>query len=567
MAVLHILKGTNQGQRLPLGQDRTILGRNRDCHVVIEFPAVSREHANILRVNGKFYIEDCGSRNGTFVNNQKIEGRTPLKENDRIKICDFLCTFHEAAGAAAPAALKPLPASLRPDEPDLEEPTAETTATVEATLARMSSSQLLESQPAEKLTALIEILGNLSKTLELDTLLPRIADSLFDLFRQADRCFLILSQEGPPKLLPKLIKTRRAGGESNSRFSRSIVEQCLKTGQGLLSEDASTDSRFSQAQSIADFRIRSVMCGPLTSSDGKAFGVIQLDTQDRTKKFTQEDLKLLVAVANQAAVAFANVQMHDDLVVRDRFQRDMQLASQVQRGFLPQALPEIAGYEFFAAYESAQQIGGDYYDFVSLPSKQLAILLGDVAGKGVPAALLMAKLSSEARFAVLTEPGPGPAITKLNNLLSQAGLMDRFVTFAGTFLDPANHRVTIVNAGHQVPLLFKPGATDVNNAVSDEESGLPLGVMEDFEYGAVSVDLQPGEIVLIFTDGITDAMSVKGEAFQMKGLRDAIDAARATGEPISPARLGDAIIKAVKDHASGRSPHDDIALVCFGRIE
>jgi serine phosphatase RsbU (regulator of sigma subunit)/pSer/pThr/pTyr-binding forkhead associated (FHA) protein len=559
MASLLILKGADQGQRYTLNDERIILGRNRDCHVVIDFPAVSREHAHILQIGGKFFIEDRDSRNGTFVNNQQIAGRTQLKNNDRIKICDFLCTFHDGT------VVKPLPADLRPEEPEAEE--GESSSTVEAKVStdQISSHMLLESQPAEKIKALLDISTNLAKTLELDALLPKIADSLFQIFRQADRCFLIL-REDSGRLIPKLVKTRRAFGETNARFSRSIVQKCLETAESFLSEDASSDSRFALSQSIADFRIRSVMCAPLLHADGKAFGVIQLDTQDRSKKFVLEDLKLLVGVANQAAVALENVQLHHDLLVRDRFQRDLDIAREVQRGFLPQALPQIPGYQFFAHYESAQQIGGDYYDFVPLAGRRLGVILGDVAGKGVPAALLMAKLSAEARFCFLTEADPAAAITHLNNLLMRAGLMDRFVTLATAILDPARHLVTIINAGHMPPLIYRQSTGKLEDSISTEKTGLPLGVLEAFQYTAHQIELHPGDSLLLFTDGITDAMNVQNQAFQMKGIHTAIlDKAGQPLHTLTPPELGERIIKAVKQHAAGRSQHDDIALVCFGR--
>jgi sigma-B regulation protein RsbU (phosphoserine phosphatase) len=558
MASLLILKGTDQGHRYALNDERIILGRNRDCHVVIDFPAVSREHAHILQIGGKFYIEDRDSRNGTFVNNQQIGGRTQLKNNDRIKICDFLCTFQDGT------VVKPLPVELRPEEPEGEE--GETSSTVETRLgAQISSHLLLETQPAEKIKALLDISTHLAKTLELDALLPKIADSLFQIFRQADRCFLIL-REDSGKLLPKLVKTRRPFGETNARFSRSIVQQCLETAEAFLSEDASSDSRFGLSQSIADFRIRSVMCAPLLHADGKSFGVIQLDTQDRSKKFIQDDLKLLIGVANQAAVALENVQLHHDLIVRDRFQRDLDLAREVQRGFLPQALPQIPGYQFYAHYESALQIGGDYYDFVPLANRRLGVLLGDVAGKGVPAALLMAKLSAEARFCMLTEPDPAAAITQLNDLLMRAGLMDRFVTLAAAVLDPARFLVTIINAGHMAPLIYRQATGKFEESISTEKTGLPLGVLDKYQYVAHQIELRPGDTLMLFTDGITDSMNVQNQAFQMKGIHAAIlDKSGHPSNTLTAPELGERIIKAVKQHAAGRSQHDDIALVCFGR--
>src|SRR5262249_24337584 len=162
--------------------------------------------------------------------------------------------------------------------------------------------------PAEKLRGLLEISGNLTKTLELDPLLPKIVDSLFGLFRQADRCFLIQAEDGG-KLMPRVVKTRRPHDEPNARPSRTIVRRCLESGQAFLSDDASRDDRIQLSQSVVDFRIRSVMCVPLCRADGQAFGVIQLDTQERSKKFTQEDLKLLCGVANQASIALENARL------------------------------------------------------------------------------------------------------------------------------------------------------------------------------------------------------------------------------------------------------------------
>src|SRR5262245_16591707 len=179
-------------------------------------------------------------------------------------------------------------------------------------------------------------------------------------------------------------------------------------------------------------------------STGKAFGVIQLDTQGLggPRKFTQEDLKLLMAVAGQAAIALENARLHETLVARAGLERDLRLAHQVQMSFLPRKPPQAPGYEFFAHYESAQEVGGDYYDFVPLPDGRLGIMLGDVAGKGVPAALLMAKVSSDARFCVLTEPDLPRAIDRLNELMQEAGMLDRFVTLSAGLLDPSAHRVT-----------------------------------------------------------------------------------------------------------------------------
>ena len=551
MASLLVLKGTNPGQRIQLVEDTVVLGRNPDCQVPIGGTAVSRNHAQILHIQGKYYIEDLKSRNGTFVNNEQVTNRLQLNDNDRIKICDFLCTFHETAA-------RPLPAELTPEEP--EPPDDPAASTVEASLSHASSNLLLESQPAEKVKAILEITNNLSKTLELDPLLPKIVDSLFQVFKQADRGFIILRDETGKRLVPKVFKARRAADEANATFSRSIVKQCLETVQALLSDDASHDSRFAMSQSIADFRIRSVMCAPMWSQEGKTFGVIQLDTQDRGKKFNKDDLEFLMGVARAASMAFENAKLHEEQIASERYKRDLELAREVQRGFLPRRVPELPGYEFFPYYDSAQEVGGDYYDFIQVSSQRLATLVGDVAGKGVPAALLMAKVSADARFCMLTEADPAAGVTKLNALLQQAGLSDRFVTLVAAMLDANDHTVTLVNAGHPSPLVWRSATSALEEATPKDVVGLPLGVVDGFDYASCQVKLEPGDCLLIFTDGVTDAMDVKNLQFQVKGIYNAV-----RGERFTPRTLGERIVKAVKQHAAGRDPHDDITLACLGR--
>jgi serine phosphatase RsbU (regulator of sigma subunit)/pSer/pThr/pTyr-binding forkhead associated (FHA) protein len=555
MASLHVLKGTNQGAVIPLDNgDKWVLGRNGDCHIVINLPAVSREHAIIRLSQGRFYIEDLKSRNGTAVNNDEIKGRTELKHNDRIKICDSIFAFVSTPKPELPDIFKP----PRPDEDHGEE----SSSTVEATLSSGSKQQLLETQPSEKLAFLVQMTAELTQTFDQDQLLPKIGDSLFQVFRQADRAFIILADEtNENKLIPKVITTRRAQDESTARFSRRIVTRCLETGQGLLSEDASADKRFDLSQSIADCRIRSVMCAPLTmKSTGKAFGVIQLDTQDRHKKFTQDDLKLLMAVAGQAAIALENANLHDNLVARAGLERELTLAHQVQMSFLPKKPPQLSGYEFFAHYESAQEVGGDYYDFIPLPGPRLGIALGDVAGKGVPAALLMAKVSSDARFCLLTENGPAEAVYRLNELMQEAGLIDRFITLAVGLLDPSAHQVTFVNAGHLPPLIYRASTGKIMEAAERHASGFPLGVAEGIPYVPVAIDLQPGDCVALFTDGVTEAKNKQDVEFRLDRALQTLGSG-----PSTAAAMGQRLVAAVKQHALGCKQHDDITVVCFGR--
>jgi serine phosphatase RsbU (regulator of sigma subunit) len=556
MASLNVLKGPNPGKTFALEADEAVLGRNATCHVVLNVPAVSREHAVVRRINGQYFIEDMQSRNGTYVNNQEIKTATLLRNGDRIKICDNLFTFQD------PAQLPPLPASMRRGEPDMEG--EDTTSNIEATFTQQGGnlrSSLLDAPTADKLALLLDLAADLSQqTFNLDQLLPKVVEQLFTVFKQADRGFVIFAEEETDRLIPKVIRTRHQD-ESTARFSRRIVLRCLKDREALLSGDAVHDPRFDLSQSVADFKIRSVMCVPLLArASGAAFGVIQLDTQNKAKKFTQDDLRLLMAVAAQAANVLENSQLHASLVARAGLERDLSLARQVQLSFLPQKLPVVSGYQFFAHYEPALEVGGDYYDFIPLPGERLGITLGDVAGKGVSAALLMGKVSSDARFSFLTEPNPAAAVSRLNALLQEAGLLDRFVTFTAALLDPSGHEVSLVNAGHLPPMIFRKQTGKIEEAMPRELASYPLGVMDTLDFAPYSVKLDVGDSVIFFTDGIIDAKNKQGQDYQIEGAHTAL-----LRDCSGPRAMGERLIQAVKQHAAGCKQYDDIAVVSFGR--
>lgn len=550
MPLLKIMKGANEGSMIELNAERVVLGRNADCGVVLNVPAVSREHAIIRKIQGKFYIEDNKSRNGTFLNSKEVTTRTQLKENDKIKICDNVLAYHERE----PAEPSPLPIEFRPETKAAEE---EDSSTVQATL-NQTSKQILESQPAERLAMLLDMGAELTQTFDVEQLLPKIVERLFAVFRQADRGFLIVNDEG--KLIPKVSKTRR-NDDDGTRFSKSIVNKVLETGHAILSEDASAGKGVDLSQSIADCRIRSMMCVPLVGrSNTTPFGVIQLDTQDRFKQFNQEDLKLLLAVAGQAAVALENADMHTTIVKRAGLERDLQLARDVQKSFLPSKMPQVPGYEFWARYESAQEVGGDYYDFVPLPNGKHGVMVGDVAGKGIPAALLMAKVSADARFCALTKPKLSDMMSELNENLQEAGRLDRFVTFGAGLLDPATHEIVFANAGHCAPLIYRKATGTFDEGISSDQTGLPLGILEGIQYDSNTIALGSGDCVVFMTDGVTECKNKDEKDLKMEEILAALRAG-----PMIPRAMGERLVAAVHQHAIGRKPHDDLTVVVFGR--
>ena len=292
----------------------------------------------------------------------------------------------------------------------------------------------------------------------------------------------------------------------------------------------------------------------------KAFAIGGVDYI--TKPFQMEELHARVEThlkLRRLQIELEKYSRHLELA-RERLTRDLEFARQVQRDLLPLRLPEVPGYEFFAYYESAFEVGGDYYDFIPLPRQRVAVMLGDVAGKGVAAALLMAKLSADARFCILTEPGPAAAITKLNSLMNRSGTSNRFVTLAVAILDHRSHTVTLVNAGHPSPLIYRRATRTVEDATSNELTGLPIGVLDGLEYASCEVSLEPGDCILAFTDGVIEAVNRNDIQLQTKGVYAALQ-----GGAYSPQALGERVVEVVKQFAVGCNQHDDIALVGFGR--
>ncbi len=555
------------GQQHPLVADEILLGREDRCQIVVPNHAVSRQHAKIIKTNGQYYIEDLNSRNRTFVNNREITAPHLLKHEDRIKICDFLFTYHDEK-AQKPVSVKPrLPNEFQQPEENPDETAEEDDglSSVEHTYAARPNVDLLAAQPNEKLRVLLEISVSLSKTLDLEMMLSTVADSMFQVFRQADRCFIILSEDGQ-KLVPKVVKARRSGPDNDHRFSKTIVRKCMESLTAYLSEDASSDSAMGAAQSIAEFRIRSVMCVPLTGSEGMAIGAIQLDTQDRGKKFREDDLKMLLIVANLCAVAIEKASLHETQLAQKKQQNEIEIARKVQEGFLPKTPPSAMGYEFYSVYSAAQTVGGDYYDFIPMPDGRIAVLLGDVAGKGVPASLLMAKLSAEARFCMLTQPTPADAVNLLNEQLICGGIGDRFVTLAAVIINPLTNAVTIVNAGHLNPIKYHAETKSFEEVITNDQSGLPLGLVSGFEYQAIELTLEIGETLLIFTDGVTDAMSPTDVMFELEGVKKICVDSHPQGPANRPRVIGERLINALRKHAAGRPQNDDIAIVCVGRL-
>ena len=280
---LQVLSGKNNGAKFEFHAPISRMGRHPDCEIHIDLGAVSRVHAQVVQEDGKSFIEDLQSRNGTFVNGKKIQERTLLADNDRVKICDTLLVYKDPSAAS-----NAMPANLAVGDSD---------ATVLTAFDALTDADMMvKVKPEAKLRAILEITQTIGNTLDIDQTYSKILESLFSIFPQADRA-LILLHDKSKNLVPKAVKHRHEE-EDTVRYSRTIVGSAMTEKKAILSADAASDTRFSMAESIADFSIRSIMCVPLLSQqESDAMGVIQLDTQNQGQRFSEDDLQILASVA------------------------------------------------------------------------------------------------------------------------------------------------------------------------------------------------------------------------------------------------------------------------------
>jgi len=542
---LRLVSGTTPARSFPIPIGPLTVGRNKECTIVLVGDSrVSKKHAEFRREGRHVYLRDNGSTNGTSVNGEFLQGERRLRNGDQIKICDHIFEFYSSLVAMSD-----------------DEDSSKILGSIEvATSSRLGPKHRTE----ERLLAILDISRDLGNTLHLREVLEKTLGSLFRIFPQAERGFILLRQrEGAgSEPIVEAVKQREDSAATMS-VSTTVFAHVMDHAKAILSENLVDDSRFDNPRSLQGIK-RTMMGVPLLNQGRSPIGMIQLDTRDQTTRFSQEDLDLLVAVAGPIGLAVENANLHEDVIRFTQIKASLQAAREVQMALLPISRPDAPGYEFFDAYEPAEIVGGDYFDYLPLKSTgstagTWAITLGDVAGHGMPAALLMAKLVSEARMSLLTEADPVLAIQRLNRQLVDERFPDRFITFVSTFLDPVAHRLTVVNAGHPRPLIRRSsGQIEV---VGDDQAGPPLALFPSTHYHTAEVELGVGDVVVLFTDGVDEALDPKGVCFRLERLKKTVLDAKFAAE-----HIGEAILNAVHEHMAGGIPHDDIGIVCFGRV-
>jgi phosphoserine phosphatase RsbU/P len=412
-------------------------------------------------------------------------------------------------------------------------------------------------QPAERLALIARLSQHFNSSLDSDEVLNRVMDEVIAAVR-AERGFVMLYDgRGEASFRVARGMDQRTIEDASFQVSRGVVQRVASSGQPVLTSDAQHDDRFSMRQSIVSLGLRSILCAPLVVR-GQVKGAIYVDNRLRAGIFTPDDLDLVVAIASSAAIAIENARLYQNAVETGRLERELQMARELQIGLLPQTVPVFEGWEFASYWKPARQVAGDFFDFIPLGPDRLGFLVADVADKGMPAAIFMALTRSTMRASLLGASSPAEGIARANRLLCADSTGGMFVTLFYAEVN-AGGGVRYVNAGHNPALLHRR-----NGDISELRlTGPLLGFDEDALYTEAVVELDAGETLLLYTDGVTEAMC-ECEPVHCFG-EERLLALMRKDEHGGPRRLVAALDGALAAHVGPAAPYDDITLIAARR--
>ncbi len=570
-----------------LNRPRITIGRSARNDLCVEDPFASRLHAEVRSRGDSFWLSDLGSANGTLLNDARMTVPVQLRDGDVIRIGETAIEFNDRADTTPIKGRTQilLADSYAPAEGEVT--IAGTASNSQANLlttidsshqtliaqaiqhpgqqpglhpSGQTSAQII-SQQDDTLTIISRVSVTLLSPLSLDDTLSQLLDCVFQAIR-ADRGYVMLLEtpEGkkgaPAELVCKAQKTR--GGENSNEvsLSRSITEQVLQQGKALLTSDAQHDPRFAANQSIMLGGIHSIMAVPL-AIEQRVLGMVYVDSPLHSNRFTKRDLELLTLIAGVAAIRIENVRLLDVQVEQKRLANELAVASEIQLRLHPAAPPAINGYDLMGVSFPCYEVGGDYYDFIQKRDGRVVIALGDVSGKGTGAALLMSSIHAAVRAQCTTRLSPSEIVTEINQYIYDNTPSNRYVTLFYSELDPRTHQLTYINGGHNAPLLVRASG----EVTPLDIGGFPVGITPFGDYHEGVAHLEPGDVLVIYSDGVTESQNEAGEEFDEPRLIEIVQRNRGR----TAAGLRDRIDDALQKFVGKAKSVDDLTLVILKR--
>jgi sigma-B regulation protein RsbU (phosphoserine phosphatase) len=401
----------------------------------------------------------------------------------------------------------------------------------------------------------LEILYNISQAInsifDIKELAKKVADEVFGVIR-ADRFLLMLKDERTSEFIPQ-IAIGRDEKEAELTVSRTMIERVTTEGVSILVRDTYKDSFFREAQSLISKNICSILCAPLWSKEG-IIGLIYVDSGTREKNFSEDELSLFTAIGNQVAAAFQNIRMQEKLWKKKRIERELEIAAEIQQSFLPRSFPSCAGYGFGIESIPAQNVGGDFYDCFSISAEKIGLVVGDVSGKGVPAALYMARLISEFKIMSMNFTGSALVMSEMNKRFREIAIGGNFVSATYLVLDINSGTINYTMAGCH-PILFYNNKKDMIMEI--ETCGGPILGIGEGVFKEESLIFGSGDMAILYTDGVIEAKNSAREEFGISKLKDTV----IKFKNFKADEIAEKVVEAVFEFSEKRELSDDLTLL------
>jgi phosphoserine phosphatase RsbU/P len=422
-------------------------------------------------------------------------------------------------------------------------------------LRELTSAGELMTAGLDRMEKLIEAAKDVNSTLDLDRVLATVVDKALQIVG-CENGTLYLLDAGKREIWSKVLRESRLV-EVRLALGQGIAGYVAATGDVLNIPDAYEDTRFNPAfDRLSGLRTTSMLCMPVRNPAGTIIGVLQL-LNKKSGPFTRNDEGFIAALSVHAAIAIENARLHEEEKTLNRMREEIRLAARIQLDLLPKSAPVIPGYQLAGRSIPARSVGGDYFDFIPIDEHRTAIAIGDVSGKGLPASLLMANVQATLRGLTMSGDPPGMCLRRSNRLLFESTASDKFVTLFYMILDHASHQVAYCNAGQDSPFLLARGETPVRL----DAGGPPVAVLDDFAFDQGTALIPEGTVIVLYTDGITEAMNAAGEQYGEERVSWLLNSAR----ELPPDRIIDRILEDVSRHCAGSPQADDQTIVVLTR--
>jgi len=516
------------------------IGRQAGNELTLRDSRISRQQAQILSVNGTMVLEDMGSRHGTYVNGQKTL-RHELQPKDQVDfgMADSYKLLFLGEGATI----------------------EELVERVEAPAPASSGSRELY-----HLGVLLEVARTLGTGLSLEDVLTAVVDAAIQVTR-TERGVLLLANEGQPGLQMIVARDAQRGTlrPDQLQVSQSVVKRVAQTRRELIVSDTGEDGGMSQQESVARLELHTIIAIPvdklpvietldatISTRQGELLGVLYLDSHVPSSAFSDLDREVLRTLAREAATVVENARLFASSRAKQRLDHEIEIASQIQKNLLPKALPNLPDVSVAGSTLSCHSVGGDCFDVIELGGGRHGFFVGDVSGKGISAALLATLLQGVFFTTAAMDISLPGVFSRVNQYLCERSGEDRYATVFYGILDKMG-RFEYVNAGHVPPLLKKKagGLEGLGSA------NFPVGMFAEAEYQSARVQLDPGDFLVIYTDGVSEASNMMNELFEESRLRTIIE--NFTGDTVQ--QLGDAIREGMRVFTEGAAQSDDITIL------